>query len=142
MAINQKVTGRTSSMPVGLAIGGGVSLIITLLTAALLAELINREAISEESVGYGVMILLLLSSAIGSLTAVGKIKRQRMAVCLLSGGIYFCILLSITALFFGGQYDAVGVTAVLVLGGSVAAAFLSLQQGRRGRSGKTRRKHR
>lgn len=130
MVVDRKVTGKASSMPGGLAAGALCSLSITLAMAALLAKLVEAKRMAEENIGYGVMVLLLLASFAGALVAFRRIKRQRMLVCLLSGVIYFAILMSMTALFFGGQYEAVGVTALLVLGGSAVAALLGLQQGR------------
>jgi len=140
MVLNQKPTGRTMSMPVGLAIGGAVSLGITLLGAAVLAKLVDQETLAWENVGYGVMVILLLASFFGAMSAWGRIRRQRLLVCAVSGVIYFGSLLSITALFFGGQYEAVGVTAALVLAGSIAAWLLGLRDG--GRKKKIRTAHR
>lgn len=131
MVVNQKPTGRAMSMPGGLAIGGVTSLSVTLIIAAILAKLVEGETMPESSIGYGVMVLLMLASFAGAMVSCGKIKRQRLAVCLLSGVIYFLTLMAITALFFGGQYSAVGVTALLVLCGS-ALAILAGMGGKRG----------
>ena len=133
MADNQKLTGRTMSMPGGLAMGGICSLLITIGCAAALAWLVAEERMAEGSIGYGVMVLLLLASFAGAIVAWSRIKRQRMLVCMLSGAVYFATLLSITALFFGGQYSAVGVTALLVFCGSMLAAMLGLRQGSKGK---------
>ncbi len=129
MVVNQKPTGRAASMPAGLAIGAAVSLGITLVFAAVLAKLVDMEKLPWENIGYGIIALLLSASFSGAMTAYAKVKRQRIPVCLISGAIYFGMLLSITALFFGGQYEAVGVTALLVLGGSAAAGLLGLRTG-------------
>lgn len=136
-----KPTGRALSMPAGLIYGAAVSLTITILSALLLAKMLDAEVIAWENVGYGIMILLLMSSTLGSLSACGKIKRQRLVVCALSGAIYFGLLMSITALFFGGQYEAVGVTAILILGGSTSAGLLGLQKERGGRRRNSIRPH-
>lgn len=133
MVVNGKVTGKAMSMPGGLAVGAGVSLGVTLLMAAVLAKLVDAERMAWENIGYGIMVLLLAASFAGAMVSFGKIKRQRMLVCGLSGVIYFAMLLAITALFFGGQYSAVGVTALLVLAGSGTAALLGLRQGRGGK---------
>ncbi len=119
MTVNQKPSGRAVSMPRGLLIGGLTSLGITLAVTALLAKLMEREAIPDGKIGYWVMGMLLLAAVSGSAAAAGKIKRRRLMVSLLSGGVYFLTLMGITALFFGGQYEAVGVTAILVAGGSL-----------------------
>lgn len=132
MTVNRKPTGRASAMPAGLAIGGLSSLVLTLLGASILAKLVEAEMMKESSIGYGVMIMLLLASYLGAMMSFWRIKRQRMVVCLASGAIYFVILLGITALFFGGQYSAVGVTALLVFCGSGVAALLGLRENRGG----------
>lgn len=137
MVLNQKPTGRASSMPTGLLFGAMVSLGITLLAAALIAKLVSAEYIEESGIGYGIMAALLGASFAGALLASGKIKRQRLLVCALSGLLYFLILLGITALFFGGQYEAVGVTGILVMGGALLAA---LTGGGASRGGKRRKR--
>lgn len=136
----RKMTATTASMPGGLAVGGGVSLGVTLLLSAVLAWLVHRETIAMENIGYGILVLLLMASFLGAETAFGRIRRQRLLVCGLSGLIYFALLLSITALFFGGQYSGVGVTALLILAGSGAAALLGLRRGRGGKKIKSLRR--
>ncbi len=133
MAINQKRTGKASSMPAGLAIGAAVSIGITIIAAWILAKLLDAQTLAWQNVGYGIMILILLSSMGGAVVSIGKIKRRKLMVCMLSGLIYFIQLLSITALFFGGKYDAVGVTALLIFGGCGTIALLTLRSNRGGK---------
>ncbi len=128
MVMDRKPTGRTSSMAGGLTAGGCVSLTTTLAAVALLAKLVDMERVAWENVGYGIAAALLLSSYLGAITAYGKIRRQRLMVCTAAGAVYFGILLSVTALFFGGQYEAVGVTAALVFGGSTTAGLIGLRE--------------
>ena len=130
MVVNRKPTGRAMSMPGGLALGALFSVGATLVLTAVLAKLVEGETIPQEKIGYGIMAILVLSAFTGSMAAFGRIKRQRLLVCGLSGAIYFAVLMSMTALFFGGQYSAVGTTALLILLGSAAAALLGLKQGR------------
>ena len=130
------------SLPAGLAVGAGCSLAMTLGLTAVLAKLVEAETIPVEKIGYGIMVLLVTSSFAGAMVSFGRIKRQRLLVCGVSGVIYFAVLMSITALFFGGQYSAVGVTALLVLAGSAAAALLGLRQGRGAKRTKIRVPHR
>ena len=125
MVANKKITGRATSLPVGLAIGATCS-----LAATLILTLVESETLPVEKIGYGIMALLIVSSFAGAMIAFGRIKRQRMLVCIVSGVIYFTMLMSVTALFFGGQYSAVGTTALLVLAGSGTAALLGLRQRR------------
>ena len=128
MVMNRKVTGRAMSMPAGIAMGVGVSLLLTLLGAIILGWLIDRELLEVNSIGYGAMIILLVASFTGALTAKLRIKHRLMIVCLLNGGGYFLSLLGVTALFFGGQYQGMGVTLALVLAGAASAGLLHLKK--------------
>lgn len=120
-------TGRASSFPAGVLIGTGTGMALLLLLTALCAKLISMEALREESFGYGIMAALLISSFTGAYTACERVKRRKLAVC---GSVWaatlFC-LLGMTALFFGGQYQGIGVTALLLAGGSGAATLLQNQ---------------
>ena len=137
MVINRKPTGLASSMPAGLLAGGICALGGTLVISAIIAKLVDMETIPQDKIGYGIMVLLLVCAFLGANVACGKIKRQYLIVSAISAGIYFVILLSITALFFGGQFSGVGVTALLVLCGSLLAALA-----RSRREGRKRRKKR
>ena len=144
MKRNRKATGRALSMPAGFAIGTCISLGMTLLLSALLAKLISSEKLEWEKVGYGIMIILLITSVVGAKSTCVMIKRRKLMSCMIAGVLYWLGLITITALFFGGQYDGVGITGVIILCGS---ALVSLQElkGERGsstgiRKGKLKRK--
>lgn len=121
-------TGRSSGVSVGILIGVLVCVGVTLIASVILAWLIAAEKMDESAVGYGAMIALLLSAILGSWTASAKIGRLRTQVCLITGGIYYLVLLSITALFFGGQYQGMGVAAILVIAGSGVTALLGIRE--------------
>ncbi len=127
MVLKQKIGARAAGIPAGLALGLLVSGIVTFGGAALVAKLIESEKIGENGVGYDAMIVLVIASAMGAWTAEGRIQRMRLQVCLLSGLSYFLALLSATALFFGGQYSGMGVTALAILAGSAGVALLSMR---------------
>lgn len=116
-------TGKTQSIPAGLSLGAGVSVAVTISVIAILGTMIEREDLAWENVGYGIMLLLFLAAFLGSKTAWWSIRRQKLMICILSGLVYYGILLSVTALFFGGQYEAVLVTGGMILSGSGAAAL-------------------
>ena len=110
--------------------GAGSALLCSLAGSAILAYLIQKESVAYDAMGYGIMMILLGSSLAGSYLAWRKIKHRRAAVCLATGGTFFLMLLSITALFFGGQFEAVGVTALLIFSGSASVILAGLGQGR------------
>ncbi|MBO4939007.1 MAG: TIGR04086 family membrane protein [Oscillospiraceae bacterium] len=128
MVVNRKVTGTATSMTMGLLIAGAMSLAVTIAGAGVCGYLISKEILTENAIGYCVMIIILLSAATGSAVAVNRIKRRRVFVCGISGLIYFVTLLSMTALFFGGQYQGIGVSGLLVAAGSGAVAILGLRR--------------
>lgn len=142
MITNRKPTGRASTIPVGLLTGGGTALASTLILTAVLAKLMDGEILPQENIGYGVMVLLLLSAFLGSAVACKRVKRQYLLTAALSGVVYVLLLLSITALFFGGQYSAVGVTILLVFCGSLLAAMLFSREGKGGKARKPKLRNR
>ena len=142
MTMNRKITGTTMSMPAGLTIGGICSLLITLMMSAIVAKLMESEVIEQESIGYLVISILLISSVAGSLISFGRIQRRRMVVCLISGLVYYCVLLSLTAMCFGGQYQGIGVTGLVILCGSCCAGLMGLREKSNSRRGKKSIVHR
>lgn len=132
MHATKKVTGRARSMPGGLTVGALTSLGITLILAVIGGKLVDMGTLREGTIGYIAMVTLLIASFCGALAAAGSIKRQKLMVCGLSALIYYAVLLGMTALFFGGQYRGMGVTALLVLCGCAVAALTVTRQGRGG----------
>ena len=127
----KKVSGTAMSMPAGLGIGLLVALVITVAGAAITAWLIASEKIGESSCGYAVMLILGLGVGLGALSAVYFTKRQRLLVCMLTGVCYYLSLLAMTALFFGGQYQGMGVSAIVILAVCALIAFLPMKNGQR-----------
>lgn len=126
-------SGKAVSTPRGLLWGAIYSTIITLGMCAAIAYGMDRGYLQEKDIGYAVMILLIVASYVGAWVSNRKIKRQKAKISLMSGGIYMTVLLSITALFFGGQYNAVPETALLILCGSILAMITG--------NSRTKRKH-
>lgn len=123
MTVNRKPTGTAASIPSGLASGFLTAAVITLAGALITAKLIDKEIIQWKDSGYGVLMILLVSSWLGSTVTAGRVKRQRLAMCIGAGALYFCLLLLSSALFFGGQYSGVGETALLIFCGSMLGVF-------------------
>lgn len=138
MTTTRKPTGRTKSMPVGLALGALTALGITVGLSLVGGKLMDMGVMGENVTGYWAMGMLILSAFAGAMVAVGCIRRRKLAVCGLSTMIYYITLLGITALLFGGEYQGVGVTALVVLCGGALAAMAVSRQGRGG--GRTRRR--
>ena len=133
-----KLTAKAMNIPAGLALGVGTALAVTGIGAGVGAWAVLRGMISEGMIGYLVMAILLLPSAAGAAVAAGTIQRLRGQMCLAAGGGYLLSLLAVTAVFFGGQYRGMGVTALMVLCGSVLVILLA--PGGKNRAGCRRRK--
>ena len=130
MVTTKKATGRAMSIPGGLALSAAVSLGVTLILSAVVAKMVDAELMGEGAIGYGSLATLLTASISGAAFAAMKIKRQRLMVCLLSGLVYYITLLGITALFFGGQYQGMGITALVIAGGCGTVILMGMKQGK------------
>ena len=128
--------GKAASIPAGILAGGVTGLAISVAGAVAAGKMLDLEWIPVASIGYGAMVILLASSYLASQMAWNRVKHQRILVSLGAGGSYYLMLLAMTALFFGGQYSAVGVTALLVLAGSGSSVLIGLYRKRPGKQGK------
>lgn len=126
-----KRTGKANSIPGGLAIAAFVSMILTFVLSAAIAFSINIEKITWIQAGYWIMVMLFLSSFVGGKCAFASVKRQRIAISIMSGVLYWGLLLCITALFFGGNFSAVWQTAGIIGAGSGTAALISVPYGKK-----------
>ncbi len=142
MVMNQKVTGTVSSIPSGLLKGTLVGVVITLLGAAAMSGLIIREVLQETSIGYCAMVVLVASSFASAMSAMKSVKQKLAVVSILSGAVYFAVLLGMNALLCKGTYEGTGVTALLVLAGTGTALLVGLKpsKGTRSRLRKNKRR--
>lgn len=112
--------------PLALVLTGGiaVSLFVMLACSALLAKLISMEIIGEENTVICTGVTLLLSAAAGTGTATSGQKENKIYIGLANGSMYSAILLLITAVALGGQYQGVLVSVILILCASIMPAIL------------------
>lgn len=136
MLVNQKPTGTASTMVGGIAWGTACAMALAAVLSAVLAFFISREVVKQENLGYGVMAILFLSGALAFSASYRRVKRRRLLVFALSAAAFLVSLTAITALFFGGQYDGIFPTAMLIIGGSGTAFLLSARK----RTGEKHRK--
>ena len=125
MTTQRKVSGRATSIPAGLAIGAAISILVTVVVCLLGAWLISTERLPQQQIGYCVLAALVAGTILGAITAWKKIRRKKLSVCLMSGGVYFVLLAMVTIVFFGGDFQGVGVTLFAILLGTLAAVFLT-----------------
>ena len=128
MKKNSRGSGRAMTVPGGLAYSGMQSLGLTILLSGMTALSLHKGFLPIEKSGYVVMMILFFVAVTGGITTAYRIKHQILAVCIASGIVYFLILLSITAIFFGGQYCGVGETGIVIAAGTLTAAVISLKK--------------
>ena len=138
MALKRKLTEKARSVPAGIALGLLAELFVIMAGAALGAYLIVTEKLSQDAVNICAMITVLFGSAAGTAVSTVYIGKRRALVGLISGICGYLTLLGITAMFFEGQYAAMGETALmLVFGcGSVVLMGLLPEKGRKSRGRK------
>ena len=128
-----KRNGRSMSMPAGIVTGIVVSLIFTVIGAAILAWLVTGEKVSENAIGYGIMGILAASAWVGCLVAWKQIQHQRLVVVGICAVGYFAMLLTL-GLLFGGVRQGIGATvAAIGLGGAISVIPAFLKNGSGGK---------
>lgn len=138
MVTKHRPTGMAVSMPRGLLEGTGTSLLLTILLVAVIAKLVDSETLAWEQIGYGIMLTLMITSATGAFITARRIKHRILIVTILFSIIYILSLLMLTALAFGGQYEAVGETMFLVIACSLATGLVEVRRGERKNNQKSR----
>ena len=124
MVADRNVTGKAMPMIGGILSGSGIALVLTLAGALVITWMVDGEILDQTNIGYGIMLVLLASSAVGAWSAVALVKRQRLPVTMAAGGLYLLWLLGIATLCFGGNYQGIVPTALMVLGSSLAVALI------------------
>lgn len=110
--------GRRSTLG-KIVIGAMISMLVMILGIASVAGLIIRNVINEDSAGYVVVIVLLLSSIMGSSFVIKKEREGAFGISVLVGMVYSIMLLLITALGFGDGYRGVPVTILVIVSGCI-----------------------
>lgn len=132
MTAGQRTQGKVRSVPVSMLLSVGGELPLMIILCWVLAKLIDTELIPETTLPYGVWGILLISSFTGAQIACKRVGKYKLLCCLLSGCVFMGSLLSMTALFFEGQYDAVGGTVSAILLGCLLGILpVCLQKSRR-----------
>ncbi|MBQ8768635.1 MAG: TIGR04086 family membrane protein [Oscillospiraceae bacterium] len=116
------------SIPAGVIIGVIAAVAVMLIGALVMSYLIVKETVGMSSAGIGAMVIVAISSALGVWLASALTKQKKLLVCGLTALIYYLVLLSITAVFFDGVYDAVGLTALMVILGAGGILLCGLRK--------------
>ncbi len=125
--MKNKVRPAGKNIPVGILVGWIVSVLITVLSAAVVAWLIAGEYTQVTATEAAAFPITMLAAAIGSFAAALTAGDHFLIAGMATGGAYFLSLLSITALVFDGQYEKVWLTLLSIIAGSLVASLVTLR---------------
>ena len=125
-------TGRSPSVGKAITQGTFTAIAIAFLFTAILAKLVDLEAIKMEQVGYGILIAHIASVFLGTKTAMGGVGKETLMAAGITGALYYLILLMINSFFFGGELAGLGTTLILVIAG-IALSILTDRKQTQGR---------
>ena len=123
MALKQK-SGGAKSIPVGLAISWAMQILLTMALCLMLAALILSGKVGQEALGYSVPVIIIASAYIGAAASCKLVGHHNLVLCLSSAALYLGTLLVIALLLFDGKIGAFWVSALLMLGGAMAAMLI------------------
>ena len=117
---------------VGIAAGLGA----TILCIAACSWLICAEIIDETCIGYCIIATVLLSSFVSAWVTIKRTKNNNLIMCMITGSGYYAALLTITILFYEGQFTGMMETAMLVLCGSLCVFLCGFRENRKAKNRK------
>lgn len=99
-------------------------ILFLMVSAAILSTLILNGSIPERSINYYILVLIVVSVFLGTIVGRKRAGECKKIVCIITGTAIFCSLLLVTAVLFGGRYNGVGETGLLILCGCVLPIFV------------------
>ena len=124
--MHQKLTmkKRKNNFGRNMICGVAVSLLTMVVCIAIFAALIQSETITVGWCGYCVVGIHLMSIIIGVCVALKGEKGNALWISLMLALIYYTVLIVMTAIVFGGQYQGITVTAFVILTGCVMPVIM------------------
>ena len=126
MATKFKKMKTDGSMLKGIHIGTGAALMLTLAGCAVAAWGIHAQRIPENGLDAAAAVIAAGSAAVGTAVGCGITGQKRVPMCGITAAAYFLCLLSVTALFFGGEYGGIGGMALAAFGGGAVPILLGI----------------
>lgn len=115
---------KKTPLPLAVAVGIFISLIVTLGGAMLTTAMIHGQSWNENSYSVASFVIWLLASFAGATIAGIMAKDRPWLGVLFNAVIYMLILLSVSILFFDGKLGAIGQGIIAVLLGAAPAMLL------------------
>lgn len=126
----KKAKGTATAVPLGVLWGAIISMLMTVISALILTWLTLNKITNQQQLGYCIMGALFCAATIGSFVSTALVKRRKLLISLMTGLTYYLTLFSITALFFGGNFQGAAVEGLLITAGSLITGILQLTKQR------------
>lgn len=115
----KKQSSKQNPMVYAILWGTVIELTITIILCAITAWLISAQKIKLSTIHYAVMLSIMLSAYFGTYIAHRLSGTKKLPVALISAAVFYSIHILITALFFGGSYQALLETGLIFICGSL-----------------------
>lgn len=107
------------------SIGAVISIVLMLIGTMIIALLVMNETMTEKAIGYGVLAVTLIATFTGAYVALTIYKKKYLITSMSVSIVFALILLSLTALFFDGQFNGVPATLLVIICGGVSAMLVA-----------------
>lgn len=119
---------KNKSTSQSIAIGTGISLLVSIIGAAIATSMVLNETASEGAMNIISLVIQWFASALGSLAA-GKIAGEKYALIVgITSGIYLLFLAAINIMFFDGIFVNIWLSLLCVAIGAAAACALCISK--------------
>lgn len=112
-----------------IATGGILAGVLSFALALVLAMLLSKGTVPEQSIPVLAVIIAVLSGGTGAYLAAAMAKQKRLPSALGAGVVYVLLLLAARGIWFGGEWYAMPMAAAL--GGAVLTGLLSAKKKKR-----------
>lgn len=110
-----------------LLLGVSVSILITNITAMIVAYVIYCGKLDESSTAYAAGAITFISAFIGSVVTSKAVGKGRLMFSCITAIVYFGFLLILAFVLFEGKMNGVGATALLIGGAGASAGILGIR---------------
>lgn len=119
------------TVPVAVAFGLGVSLLVTVLLSAALTSMVTKGTLQLENLQFIIFMIRAIAVTVGAIITTGlrngKVLLNIAIVC----AAYLVILISVTIIFYNGMFQNLGGGLLSVLAGGAAACLIRLKPEKR-----------
>jgi len=113
---------------INLAAGWLAAIMTTIIGTVITSALICNNKLDSNWSGYGAMVTIMLAAIFGASYTLRSMSGHKLIIIALFALGYWLILLAVNVLLFHDAYTGVGVTILLISGGSAIPAIIGIGQ--------------